>query len=176
MALFKRKYIFLSIIGFLGILLTWIIYFFRGPQRWDSLDITHMGYFNGWDLTASDQGYGQVTFGPGLTLQSGRYTIEWEIDTDADNIVYLTTDNDANLSPSSFTVHAGEHCGECTFTLLEPSDNLQILIFFESGNILNVGTISLCGPRRSDRAWLITLVLLAFSIISFLNASIPSAF
>lgn len=167
----KRAFALFPLVAFIGILLTWGIYVLRSEKRWDDLDISHMEYPNGWELTASEHGYGQVTFGPGLTLPSGRYIIEWEIDTDADNIVTLTTDNHANLAPANFTVHAGEHHGEHTFTLLDPSENLQFLVFFESGSYLNVGTISMRGTRCSDRAWLITLILLSLCAVSRLIAT-----
>lgn len=156
----------------IAIAILWTAHYVRGPQVWEALDVTYMTYPNGWEVFREKTGYGIVNGGPGLSLQCGTYQLFWEIESDGENQVLLTTDNQVDCFPSSFITPAGKNSGTVQFTLLDESLNLEFLVDFESGTYLRVGTISLTGPRNTDRIWLVTFALLfciAFAVFVRLN-------
>ena len=145
----------------------WGVYVFKGEYCWKNLNDSHMFFYSGSYRIYERDGYGIINYGPGLTLQNGKYTLQWEIESDGINTVSIKNSKPINCSIDGFEIE--ETQGKVSFTLFEESDNLEFLIDFKEGSFINVKEISLFGPRNSDRYWLITFVLLSCILIVTLD-------
>lgn len=103
----------------------------------------------------------------------GSYTLLWNIETDADNPIRITTSNHASISPApdEIIIHAGQAEGSVQFYSLDEIYDLQIQIDYQAGSYIRVNRIDLIGPANADRLFTLTFILSALSLLCFLWAS-----
>ena len=65
----------------------WGVYVFKGEYCWKNLNDSHMFFYSGSYRIYERDGYGIINYGPGLSLQNGKYTLQWEIESDGINTV-----------------------------------------------------------------------------------------
>ncbi len=84
------------------IALLWLGLNGRGQQRWDELHNTRLTFPDG--LTVSGGAYGPMNAGPALTMRGGAFAISWDIESDGENAIRVTTANNAAIRLEEMTV------------------------------------------------------------------------
>ena len=134
-------------------------------RTFDNLQDSRLVFSQGLERTGED--YGILNEGPALTLQPGEYTLRWQIETDADNAILVTTTNGADISPREIDVPAGQSEGTVVLRALDEVYNLQLLIDYRQGSFLRVNRIDLTIPAAADRVFTLTFALLAAACVAF---------
>ena len=140
----------------------------RGQRVWENLQNSRLQFPSG--LERSGDAYGVMNTGPTLSIGGGRYTIRWDIETDADNVIHITSTNNAAISPSEIVISAGQSQGSAQFTSLDEIYDLQIAVDYQAGSYIRVNRIDLVGHRNTDRLFTLTFVLLAAAALFALSA------
>ena len=151
------------LILFSVIVLLWTFMNGRGQYTWDNLQDSRLQFTE--DIERSGNQYGVMNTGPALSIGGGKYTLTWDIETDADNIIRLTTTNRAAITPDEIIISANQPRGYAEFTSLDEIYNLQILVDYQAGSYIKVNRIDLIGHRVTDRLFTITFFLLAAAIL-----------
>lgn len=139
----------------------------RGEFIWDDLMDCGLSGFRAGNKTYSlDKGdaYGMINKGPFFSLPAGTYTLEWAIETDADNVIRIETGNGARVEPQEIVVPANTWTAKQRFTLLDDAENLQIRIGFENGAYLKLHDITM-STESTDGLWLFTFAALALGLL-----------
>ena len=140
----------------------------RGQRVWENLQNSRLQFPSG--LERSGDAYGVMNSGPTLSVGGGRYTIRWDIETDADNVIRITSTNNAAISPSEIVIPAGQSQGSAQFTSLDEIYDLQIAVDYQAGSYIRVNRIDLVGHRNTDRLFTLTFALLAAAALLALSA------
>ena len=125
----------------------------------DNLQDSRLVFSQGLERTGEN--YGLLNEGPALTLQPGEYTLNWHIETDADNAILVTTTNGADISPREIAIPAGQSEGTAVLRALDEVYNLQLLIDYRQGSFLRVNRIDLTTAATADRVFTLSFALLA---------------
>ncbi|MGN0773610.1 MAG: hypothetical protein ACI4MP_07450 [Candidatus Ventricola sp.] len=141
----------------------------RGQRVWENLQDSRLQFPEG--LERSGDMYGVMNTGPALSIGGGRYTLKWDIETDADNVISITTTNRAAISPGEIVISAGQPQGSAQFTSLDEIYDLQIAVDYQAGSFIRVNRIDLVGHRNTDRLFTLTFLLLAAAALLALSAA-----
>lgn len=141
----------------------------RGQRVWENLQNSRLQFPTG--LERSGETYGVMNSGPALSVGGGRYTIRWDIETDADNVIYITSTNNAAISPCEIVIPAGQPQGTAQFTSLDEIYDLQIAVDYQAGSHIRVNRIDLVGHRNTDGLFTLTFLLLAAAALFALSAA-----
>ncbi|MBQ2947680.1 MAG: hypothetical protein IJD94_01740 [Clostridia bacterium] len=139
----------------------------RGEFRWDDLMESGLSGFREGNKTYSlDKGdaYGAINRGPYFSLPAGDYTLEFAIETDADNVIRIETSNGARVEPAEIIIPADTWTAKQRFTLIDDAENLQIRIGFENGTYLKLHDITM-STSCTDGLWLFSFAALALAVL-----------
>lgn len=141
-----------------AIVLLWVFCHGRGQRTWENLQYSRLGFENGYERSGT--AYGEMNSGPALSVGGGTYTLRWDIETDADNVIRIRTTNQAAITPDEIVIHAGQAQGSASFTSLDEIYDLQIVVDYQAGSYIRVNRIDLIGHHNTDRIFTLTFVLL----------------
>lgn len=156
------------IVLLLVIILLWTCFHGRGQRTWENLQDTRLVFEQGLERTG-DQ-YAEMNTGPALSIGGGTYTLSWDIETDADNVIHIRTTNNAAITPDEIVISAAQPQGSATFTSLDEIYNLQLVVDYQTGSYIRVNRIDLVGHRNTDRLFTLTFILLGAAILCALHA------
>ena len=129
---------------------------------------TNMRFEDGRYTFSLEQGdaYGLVNDGEtGLNLPEGTYRLRWEVEGDGDNILHISCNNGALITPGEITLPAGQSRGEVELTVKEACVGLNLGIEFASGTYINVVNLRMYSPFYNDNAWTLLFVAVGLSIL-----------
>lgn len=110
--------------------------------------------------------YGLVNDGEtGLNLPEGTYRLRWEIEGDGDNLLHISCDNGALITPSEVILPAGQGRGEVELTVKEACVGLNLGVEFASGTYVNVVNLRMYSPFYNDDAWTLLFFAVGLSIL-----------
>ena len=110
--------------------------------------------------------YGLVNDGEtGLNLPEGTYRLRWEVEGDGDNILHISCDNGALITPSEVILPAGQGRGEVELTVKEACVGLNLGVEFASGTYVNVVNLRMYSPFYNDDAWTLLFFAVGLSIL-----------
>ena len=153
----------------LTVAVLWIGMNGRGQRVWENLQDSRLQFPSG--LERSGDAYGVMNIGPALSIGGGRYMLKWDIETDADNVIRITTTNRAAIAPDEMVITAGQPQGCAQFTSLDEIYDLQIVVDYQAGSLIRVNRIDLVGHRNTDRLFTLTFLLLVVAAILALSAA-----
>lgn len=153
----------------IAVLLLWTFGNGRGCRVFDELQSTRLVFPDG--LEREGEGYGVMNEGPGLTLPAGRYTLEWEIETDGQNAILVQSTNEADMRPAEIALVPGQTRASAVIESLDEIYNLQCLVDYRDGSYLRVRHMKLTGNASTDRVFLLTFLLLGAAVLFALRAS-----
>lgn len=139
----------------------------RRRRRWDHMEASRLVFSEGLERTG--EAYGVMNEGPALTLPAGAYTLSWDIETDGQSTILITTSNDAAISPSQAEISAQNSTGTVSFEAIDQIYNLQILVSYESGSYLRVNRMDLVGNAQTDWVFTCIFVLAAAALLNILH-------
>lgn len=140
----------------------------RGKRVWENLQDTRLVFSSGTER--GGETYGLMNSGPALCLGGGLYTLQWDIETDADNVIRISTVNCAAIAPSEIVIPAGQRQGSAQFTVLDEIYDLQIVVDYQAGSYIRVNRIDLVGHRNTDRLFTLTFLLLGVAVLLAISA------
>jgi len=141
----------------------------RGQRKWENMQWTRLSFDGGLERSGLD--YGEMNSGPALSVGGGTYTLSWDIETDADNLIHIRTASNSAISPEHIVIHAGQTQGSATFTSLDEMDDLQIVVDYQAGSYLKVNRIDLTGHQRTNGVFGLFFLLLGAAALCVLYAS-----
>ena len=141
----------------------------RGQRKWENMQWTRLVFDGGLERSGPD--YGEMNSGPALSVGGGTYTLSWDIETDADNLIHIRTASHSAISPDHIVIHAGQPQGRATFTSLDEMDDLQIVVDYQAGSYLKVNRIDLTGHHRTNGVFSLLFLLLGAAALCALHAS-----
>jgi len=141
----------------------------RGQRKWENIQWSRLAFNGG--LARSGDDYGEMNSGPALSVGGGTYTLFWDIETDAENLIHIRTANHAAISPDHIVIHANQPQGSATFTSLDEIDDLQIVVDYQDGSYLRVNRIDLTGHRKTNGVFTAVFLLLGLSALCAMHAS-----
>ena len=141
----------------------------RGQRKWENMQWTRLVFDGGLERSGPD--YGEMNSGPALSVGGGTYTLFWDIETDADNLIHIRTASNSAISPDHIVIHAGQPQGRATFTSLDEMDDLQIVVDYQAGSYLKVNRIDLTGHHRTNGVFSLLFLLLGAAALCALHAS-----
>lgn len=131
-------------------------------KTWVDLPYTLLSFEGGRARSTADgDAYGAMNKGPGLDLPAGEYRIKWNVEADGDNVIRITSENDAPVTPGELRLSAGEAAGEAYFTLKEAAQGVNLEVSFEDGTRIDVQDMRLYSPMYHDHAFTFALLALA---------------
>ena len=118
---------------------------------------------------STEQGdeYGEVSRGPGLLLTKGRYRLSWIIETDAENVIRITSQNGARIEPSQIVIPADTWSISEDFEILDSAEGVEFRIDFQAGSTLRVQSIDLVTPENTDNTWSLTFLILFAGLAAY---------
>ena len=140
----------------------------RGAKRWAHIEESRLTFFDGLERTG--ESYGVMNEGPALTLQAGRYTLSWDVETDGAGAIELTTTNGAAITPRRIELTPETRTGSVQIHAIDQVYNLQLLVSYESGSYLRVNGIDLIADANTDRLFLALFVLAGIAALNLLSA------
>ncbi|MBE5799864.1 MAG: hypothetical protein E7321_07945 [Clostridiales bacterium] len=153
----------------LAALLLWACFHGRGQRIWENLQDSRLVFENGY--ARSENAYGEMNSGPALSVGGGTYTLIWDIETDADNLIHVRATNQAAIEPKHIVISAGQAQGSATFASLDEIYDLQIVVDYQAGSSIKVNRIDLVGHRNTDGLFTLTFALLAAGVLCALHAA-----
>lgn len=141
----------------------------RGQREWENIQATRLVFEQGMERNAGN--YGEMNSGPALSVGGGTYTLAWDIETDADNLIHIRTTNDAAITPDDIVIQAGKPQGSATFTSLDEIYDLQIVVDYQAGSYLRVNRIDLTGHQRTNGVFTLFFLLLGMAALCALHIS-----
>lgn len=152
----------------LAVVLMWAFFHGRGQRTWENIHHSRLMFEEGLERT--DSNYGKMNTGPALSVGGGRYTLSWDIETDADNVIRIASTNQAAISPSEIVIEAGKPQGSATFISLDEIYDLQIVVDYQAGSHIRVNRMDLTGHQKTNGLFTLTFVLLGAAALFALHA------
>ncbi|MBQ8618860.1 MAG: hypothetical protein IJ418_15310, partial [Clostridia bacterium] len=152
----------------LAVVLMWAFCHGRGQRAWENIHLSRLVFEEGFER--ENDHYGAMNTGPALSVGGGKYTLRWDIETDADNVIRIETTSQSAISPHELVIQAGQPQGSATFTSLDEIYNLQIIVDYQAGSYIRVNRIDLIGHEKTNGLFTLTFVLLGAAALLALRA------
>ena len=108
-------------------------------KTWVDMPYTLLSFENGRMLsTERGDDYGVMNAGPGLDLPAGEYRLKWIIAADGDNVIRITSENGAKITPVRLQLSAEKPALEAYFTIEEAAQGVGFEVSFEDGTRIDV--------------------------------------
>ena len=131
-------------------------------KTWVDMPYTLLSFENGRMLsTERGDDYGVMNAGPGLDLPAGEYRLKWIIAADGDNVIRITSENGAKITPVRLQLSAEKPALEAYFTIEEAAQGVGFEVSFEDGTRIDVQDMRLYSPMYRDHAFTFALALLS---------------
>ena len=143
------------------IALCWMLGVGRGDVVFSGLEQEGLTFFRSGNKSFSLAGgdaHGTLNGGPGFTLPAGRYTLHVTVDSDADNLLRITTGNDVQAEPSEMVLPAKSWNNAMTFVLPQDARDLELCFDFQQGEYLRIHNVDLVMRDAADGTWMLTLL------------------
>lgn len=157
----------LTVLSILLIVLLVLLGNGRGRRHWEHIESSRLVFSDG--LARTGETYGVMNEGPALTLPAGVYTLSWDIETDGQGKISITTTNDAAISPTYVDISAQNRTGTVSLDAIDQLYNLQLPVSYESGSYLRVNRIDLIGNAQTDGVISCIFVLAAVALLNILH-------
>ena len=147
-------------------------------KTWADLPYTLLSFEHGRMLsTERGDDYGVMNKGPGLDLPAGEYRLKWTIAADGDNVIRITSENGAKITPAQLQLSAEKPALEAYFTVEEAAQGVGFEVSFEDGTRIDVQDMRLYSPMYRDHAFTFALLLIAALVLYalYLRGALPPA-
>ena len=138
-----------------------------------------------WDLLAPDeekslcfnegmgpdlQGekYGEVSYGPWLTLPPGHYALTYRITGDGQNHLQIGNSNGADMQPGSIELTPEKPEGTVDFYIHDTAEHVSFKVMYESGSRLHIEKLVLTSPAYKDHAFTAAFLFIGAGILYIL--------
>ena len=139
-------------------------------KTWADLPYTLLSFEHGRMLsTERGDDYGVMNKGPGLDLPAGEYRLKWTIAADGDNVIRITSENGAKITPAQLQLSAEKPALEAYFTVEEAAQGVGFEVSFEDGTRIDVQDMRLYSPMYRDHAFTFALLLIAALVLYALH-------
>lgn len=135
-------------------------------QTWGTMEWTYMDFIK---QDKENPHYGIQNTGPTFNLPAGKYKLKFNIETDGDGFVRLSTTNDAPVEPNAFPFSEEQVEQIVEFDVLESAKQMDIQIDFESGTYFKMGETRLYTPFYKDNAFTLAGIILAMWLLFVLE-------
>ena len=140
----------------------------RGQRKWENMQWSRLVFDGGLERSGPD--YAEMNSGPALSVGGGTYTLSWDIETDADNVIHIRTRSDSGITPDHIVIRADQPQGSATFTSLDEMYDLQIVVDYQAGSYLKVNRIDLTGHQKTNGIFAAAFLLLGAAALCALHA------
>lgn len=166
---FRNKRLWPAYISIALIVLLWAFMNGKGDRRWDNMHISRMTFPDGLEVTGEN--YGEINAGPGLTLSSGWYELSFDIETDGESEILISTTNEAAVTPSRIALSPGRNVQTVRLHAIDELFELEIHVNYQSGSYIRVSSMDFVGNRTTDTLFTLTFLLAAVAILNILTVN-----